>query len=244
MAACGAVRLMVPSDMEGISLIEAAAYPSAVAEGAPSLQMHFQLFPDGCFVCLNASNVPCGYVLSCPWKEDECPMALGEVLCPMALGEHLPPARIPQDPDTMYIHDLCVHPDAASSGHGGRLYSAVLGKCQEIGLLCVSITSVCGSQGWWQKKGFRPVEQLSAAGLATLNQSYSECEGAVVMQLSLPSEPIIPDEATISDLMFMPAEFPRDGHAHEIVTGLFLGDRDAAINAEQLGCVRCMPDSE
>jgi len=165
----------------------------------------------------------------------------------MALGEDLPPPLIPQDPDTMYIHDLCVHPDAAASGHGGRLYSAVLGKCRELGLPCLSITSVCGSQGWWQKKGFRPVQQLSATGLATLNQSYSECEGAVVMKLCLPSEPVIPDEATISELMFMPAEFPRDGHAHEIVTGLFLGDRDAAINAEQLGylaVLNCSIDSQ
>ena len=85
--------------------------------------------------------------------------------------------QLPTAADTLFIHDLALHPDARGHGLGPRLVQTVLGQGRRRGLRQARLVAVLGAARYWQRFGYQASRDNEA------NAAYGE--GAVCMQRSL-----------------------------------------------------------
>lgn len=84
--------------------------------------------------------------------------------------------------DTLYLHDLAVHPSAAGQGLGPQLVAHALHQARQQGLASLGLVAVQGSSGFWQRQGFGPAGRLNPDAQAAL-ATYGP--GAVVLVRAL-----------------------------------------------------------
>lgn len=102
-----------------------------------------RLYPAGCQVLGNEDGL-IGYALSHPWRL-ETPPPLNS-----ALG------RIPDEPETFYIHDVALLPDARGKGHAGDLVELLARHARGAGFGSLSLVAVNRSSAFWERFGFAP----------------------------------------------------------------------------------------
>ncbi|WP_051303625.1 GNAT family N-acetyltransferase [Comamonas composti] len=85
-------------------------------------------------------------------------------------------------PDTLYLHDMAVHPEAAGQGLARALLGPLMEKARAQGLLHTALVSVQGSQGYWERHGYQ-VQALGDA--AQLRHLHSYGEHALYMSKGL-----------------------------------------------------------
>ncbi|MGF6173796.1 ribosomal protein S18 acetylase RimI-like enzyme [Ensifer sp. 4252] len=153
-------------DLVSVSEIQLVVH-EAFPEDEDVLADRLEMSPEGCFM-LEVGGIAQGYVLSHPWIR-RAPPSLNAVL-----GE------IPATADTWYIHDLALLPETRGSGAGGNVVPLLAEIARSEGYHSMSLVSVNGSRGFWERQGFsvRMDEQL-ASKLA----SYGE--DALYMERSL-----------------------------------------------------------
>ena len=88
----------------------------------------------------------------------------------------------PESPNTLYIHDLAVNPDARGRNLGRVLLDAAFEKAKVLGISEVCLLAVQGSAPFWGKLGFVAVQDLGQE-LTQKVRSYGE--DAVFMRKSL-----------------------------------------------------------
>lgn len=72
------------------------------------------------------------------------------------------------DGDTLYVHDLAVHPRAHGQGLGRRLADALFGAAREHGLVHGALVAVLDARRFWENLGFGVAAAgQGAAALAT-----------------------------------------------------------------------------
>ncbi|MBB4360323.1 GNAT superfamily N-acetyltransferase [Bradyrhizobium sp. CIR18] len=150
------------SDLPAISAIAARIHP-ALPESPEVLAEKMRLYPDGCRVLITGDETA-GYGLSHPWKQHRIPPLDGLL------------ARLPDDADCLYIHDVAVLPDF----RGGvvRPYVAEIEQlARAAGIATLALVSVYATRPLWQRLGFRPV--TADAALRAKLASYGE--GATYM---------------------------------------------------------------
>ena len=76
-------------------------------------------------------------------------------------------------PDTLYLHDMAVHPDCAGQGLASALLAALWQSAAAWSPAYAALVSVQGSQDYWQRKGFALYDGL-APGNAQALRSYGE----------------------------------------------------------------------
>lgn len=147
---------MTLPDLGDVERIAAAVHP-AHPEDAAVFRERMRLYPAGCFVLDGAAGIR-GYVLAHPWL-------LGQ---PPSLNTLL--GRLPTDPDTLYLHDLALLPDARVAGSGSRAVELIAERARGEGVATVSLLAVGQSPGFWQRQGFLAADfgtDLSSYGTAT-----------------------------------------------------------------------------
>ncbi|WP_244496035.1 GNAT family N-acetyltransferase [Ensifer sp. Root31] len=127
-------------DLVSVSEIQLVVH-EAFPEDDHVLADRLELSPEGCFM-LEVGGVTQGYVLSHPWIR-RAPPALNAVL-----GE------IPETADTWYIHDLALLPETRGSGAGGNVVPLLADIARSDGYHSMSLVSVNGSRGFWERQGF------------------------------------------------------------------------------------------
>jgi ribosomal protein S18 acetylase RimI-like enzyme len=135
---------MLPGDLQVVSVIAAevhAAYPEDDAVFAERLRLH----PAGCLV-LDLDGRAAGYVLSHPWIDNE-PPELNSLI-----------EAIPDEPSTYYIHDVALLPAARGSGAASRLAEHLTDLARATKLANMSLVAVNNSTVFWERHGFRVVE--------------------------------------------------------------------------------------
>lgn len=150
-------RAMTAADLPRVLAVAArvhAAYPEDAAVFAERLR----LYPAGCRVCEGEGRL-LGYVLSHPWRERAVP-ALNSLL-----------GALPASPDTYYLHDLALLPEARGAGAGSAIVAALIAQARGAGLPTLSLVAVHGSEGFWRRHGFETVEDPA---LADTLASYDE----------------------------------------------------------------------
>ena len=110
-----------------------------------------RLYPNGAHV-LEINERAVGYVLSHPWKRGTIP-ALN------VLVDALPP-----DADTYYIHDLALLPVARRVGAAKFVTAALEKHAAARGFATLSLVAVNGSEPFWTKQGFVPLDLPELAG--------------------------------------------------------------------------------
>lgn len=85
-------------------------------------------------------------------------------------------------PDTLYLHDLAVHPEWAGQGLARALLAPVWALAQREGLAHSSLVSVQGSQAYWARQGYAVVALADALQQQRL-AGYGP--GAVYMERTL-----------------------------------------------------------
>ncbi|MHC4054351.1 GNAT family N-acetyltransferase [Bradyrhizobium sp. 25ACV] len=145
------------SDLPAISAIAARIHP-ALPESPEVLAEKMRLYPEGCRVLITGDEIA-GYGLSHPWKQHRIPPLDGLL------------ARLPDDADCLYVHDVAVLPDF----RGGvvRPYVADVEQLARVsGIATLALVSVYATRPLWQRLGFRPV--TADAALRAKLASYGE----------------------------------------------------------------------
>jgi GNAT superfamily N-acetyltransferase len=146
---------MTPSDLPRVGAIAAAVH-AAYPEDAAVFAERLRLYPAGCRV-LEADGPVRGYVLSHPWRSG-APPALNSLL-----------GALPKSPDTYYLHDLALLPEARGFGAGSAVVAALAEQARTKRLSTLSLVAVHGSAAFWRRHGFAAVED---AALAEKLRSY------------------------------------------------------------------------
>jgi ribosomal protein S18 acetylase RimI-like enzyme len=71
-------------------------------------------------------------------------------------------------PDTLYLHDMAVHPEQAGLGLARRLVDAVLAVARAERLPHAALVAVQGAQGYWARHGFVAQPLMDSAQRARL----------------------------------------------------------------------------
>lgn len=132
-------RPLRAADLPAIAAIERACHAPLPPEGEAVFARRLDLFPEGC-LCVGAP--PLGYAIAHPARLD----------APPALGAHL--ARLPDDADCLWLHDVALLP--AARGHG--LVAALLARLLPLGaahgLGGIGLVAVHGTAPLWARHGF------------------------------------------------------------------------------------------
>jgi ribosomal protein S18 acetylase RimI-like enzyme len=93
-----------------------------------------------------------GYILSHPWTYG-APPALNSLL-----------GAIPMPPNTYYIHDIALLPQARGTGAANIVVAQLIDLAASLGLPNLSLVAVNDSVGFWQRHGFAltPIPALDA----------------------------------------------------------------------------------
>lgn len=136
------IRLAKKSDYSDIAEIGTNSYSEEYCEEENSF---FSKFPQGCFVA-DVDGVV-GYAISFPYL----------------IGKSFPIDSffvLVDNPNCWYIHDICVSEDFKGMGIDRMLASKVI----EIGWDVMCLTAVQGSEGFWERFGFRSFFELDYCG--------------------------------------------------------------------------------
>lgn len=104
----------------------------------------FALFPRGCLVLRHGARVA-GYAVSFPWTASR------------AIALNAATGRLPDAPDTLYLHDLALLPAARGTGAGRAAVQYLAALARSLGLPTVSLVAVGGTSGFWERVGFATV---------------------------------------------------------------------------------------
>lgn len=138
------VRPAVHGDLPSIMGIQARSYSAIVPESDVSMGAKLTASPATCFVAEGSGGIE-AYLLALPWHFHSPP-------CLDAAECHLP-----ETPDTLYLHDLAVAPEARGSGAAAALVQAFLAAQVRLGLPRASLIAIQESAPWWARHGFTPV---------------------------------------------------------------------------------------
>jgi ribosomal protein S18 acetylase RimI-like enzyme len=145
----GEWRRMSPRDLPIVCEIAAIVHRNH-PEDPEIFAERLQLYPEGCLMLECAGN-PQGYVISHPWV----------LLQPPDLNTRL--GAIPARPGTYYIHDLALLPGARGLGAAAKVVEMLIDHARSVKLPNASLVAVSGSTPFWQRCGFRPVDDLDLA---------------------------------------------------------------------------------
>ncbi len=110
-----------------------------------------RLYRNGCYL-LEIGEKPVGYVLSHPWRYGALP-PLNSLL-----------GRLPEEPDTYYLHDLALLPVARRIGAASQIVSALLKHARVEGYRTMTLVAVNGSVPFWERHGFEVTEAAELYG--------------------------------------------------------------------------------
>lgn len=161
-------REMRETDLPAVARVAAIVHPLYPEEDAVFAE-RLRLYPSGSRVLIDDAGAVLGYVVSHPWLRGAIP-ALDSLL------GALPPAA-----DTYYIHDIALAPAARGQGAAQSAVAALAEHAARTGFATMSIVAIAGTQGFWEKQGFRAVELPAlAAKLASYDPSARYMSRALI----------------------------------------------------------------
>ncbi|VFQ45008.1 GNAT family N-acetyltransferase [Desulfoluna butyratoxydans] len=135
-------RPISAADWPRILDIQRENYSPSFIESLEALKSRWVASPTTCLVAEGPSGI-LGYALSHPWAQGHAPALdrpLDEGICP----------------ELLYIHDLAVAKSARGSGAASILVRALASCAAEAGMTRMALTSVQGSDPFWERHGFAP----------------------------------------------------------------------------------------
>ncbi len=143
-------RSLTCEDTPGLHRLEAESYLPSLHESDEVFVRLLELFPEGAFGCVDDEGL-CGFAFGVPLKAG------------WTLELRTPLEKIPDEPDTFYIHDVAVAERCRGRGIGLALATRLLDLARELGFTRAELVSVQGSAPFWEKFGFRRVREFDYA---------------------------------------------------------------------------------
>ncbi len=137
-------RPMTFLDLPAVDAIATQVHPR-FPEDVSVLSERQRLYPDGARL-FELDGVASGYLLSHPYPFRQIP-ELNALF-----------GAIPTDADTFYVHDLALLNPARGTGAAALIVGEILRHARARDYRSVSLVAVNGSQPFWHKHGFRPVD--------------------------------------------------------------------------------------
>lgn len=137
-------RGMTGFDLPEIERIAAIVHPGYF-EALEVLAERRALYHHGAYV-LEVGERIAGYVLSHPWRFGDAP-ALNTLI-----------GRLPDNPDTYYIHDIALLPLARKIGAASQIVKGLIKHATVSGFEHVSLIAVNNSAPFWSRFGFSVTE--------------------------------------------------------------------------------------
>jgi predicted N-acetyltransferase YhbS len=144
------LRPMLDADLHGVLAVQAACYPPAMQEPHGVLLERLRAAPATSLAACDAEGV-CAYVFAYPSR-------LGRIT-PLHSG--FAPAH---DADTLYVHDLAVHPRAHGQGLGRLLAQTLFDGARRQGLRHGALVAVLDATAFWERLGFAGAAAGQGAG--------------------------------------------------------------------------------
>ncbi len=141
------VRVLHPHDLLAVHALQSQSYPLGYQEPVEAFAAKLDASPETAWGVDHParSGLLLGYLFCLPIRGLQWP-ALHAAQCLPA-----------QHPDGLYLHDLCLHPDARGQGLGYALVHQARQWALEQGLAALRLIAVQGSVPYWQKQGFSRV---------------------------------------------------------------------------------------
>jgi GNAT superfamily N-acetyltransferase len=147
---------MGPADLTSAEAIGEAVH-AAYPEGPEIMAERLALYPAGFFVLGDGAGIA-GYMVGHPWLFGQPPKLN------MLLGS------LPAAPDTFYLHDVALLPQARGAGAGEAGVRLLLRHAESHGFPTASLVAVHASEHFWRRFGFRP---RACDGLASYGEAAS-----------------------------------------------------------------------
>lgn len=133
------VRPLHDDDLAQVDAVQRAAYVAALHEDINLFRRILRAGGDFCFVHDDAGAIR-AYVLAYPTDASRVEFASGPLE--------------KDGGDALYIHDLCVHPDARGRGIANDLLACVRRAAIDRGVAAMIGVAVQNSDGFWRRQGF------------------------------------------------------------------------------------------
>ena len=133
-------RALTAYDMAAVEAIAAEVHPSFF-EAPEVLAEKQRLYHNGAYL-FEIGERPAGYVLSHPWTSGSVP-PLNALL-----------GKLPDNPDTYYLHDLALLPVARRIGAASFIVEALIKHAAAHGFPTMSLVAVNNSRPFWERHGF------------------------------------------------------------------------------------------
>lgn len=157
---------MQQHDIPAVLAIQAECYAGVLPEDEGVIRARLRAVPDFSWVAEDEGGV-CAYLVTYPG-------ALGKVTPLSGLFQ------LPEQPDTLYLHDLAVATRAHGRGLGPQLVRHALAQARAHQLGHSALVSVQGTRGFWQRFGYR--EQLISCAQQRQHLRSYQCESYYMSQ--------------------------------------------------------------
>jgi GNAT superfamily N-acetyltransferase len=136
---------MTPADLPSVVAIGERVHPDH-PEDPGIFAERLRLFSPGCQVLVRPEGLMAeglvGYIIGHPWIR-RAPPKLDTLL-----------RQLPVAPDTFYIHDLALLPEARRRGHAAPAIDRMMQVARGLGLTTLSLVAVGTSSAFWGRHGF------------------------------------------------------------------------------------------
>lgn len=150
------VRAMRADDLDAVLAIQLACYGAGFVEDGALIARRLAAASETGWVAGHAGKVK-AYLAASPSVAGKLTALHGEF-------------EVAADADTLYLHDLAVHPAASGLGLGPRLVRHAWAHAAKAGWRQSTLVSVQASVGFWERQGYaamQPADPAQQARLAT-----------------------------------------------------------------------------
>jgi GNAT superfamily N-acetyltransferase len=137
------------NELTEIDVIQRLGYPSELVEDMGLFEKILEQENTIAYLCFFDEKIA-GYVIGYPTDRAQKDFQSGPVPT--------------QNPDMMYLHDLCVHPDYRGKGMSKGLLDAFEKKAKEGKFKGVIATAVNGAIPYWERQGYKAIEDSNYRG--------------------------------------------------------------------------------
>lgn len=136
---------MTEADLADVADIARIAFPEHHEDPACFAE-RLALSPSWCFALDNGTGTPRGYLIAYPWPRATIP----------PLNTRL--GAIPNQGETLFLHDLGICPEAAGSGQARAIVDEVARRAQDAGFGEIALVAVNDTLAFWHRQGFIAVD--------------------------------------------------------------------------------------
>lgn len=151
-------RPMTPDDLNGVVEVARLSFPDHF-EGYDCFEERQRLAPESCFVLSSEAGDIRGYLVAYPYSRNMAP-PLNSLI-----------GAVPQSPETVYLHDLALHPDTRGGGYTRAVVERLATEAKAAGWPMISLVAVNNASDFWGRMGF--VRQ-DPPGMAEKLATYGE----------------------------------------------------------------------